>query len=152
MTDSRIDKASKPNLDYQQMTRVMIAEIREHGRPVKGWAAGEQVLVLTTTGAKSGQPRSAPLKYTRDGDAWIVTASKSGAPTHPAWYHNLLKDPTATIELERETIRVLATTAEGAERQRLWDQHVELHTGIAEYPKLTDRIIPIVVLERAEAT
>lgn len=141
-----------PAVDYAEMTRIMIEEIRAHGRPVTGWAAGQQVLVLTTIGAKSGVPRSVPLKYSRDGDAWIVTASKSGAPTHPAWYHNLRKDPTATIELERESIRVRATTATGAERMRLWDQHVELHTGIAEYPSRTERVIPVVILERTETS
>ena len=77
-----------------------------------------------------------------------MTASKGGAPTHPAWYYNLLADPTATIELDLQTIKVRASVAEGAERQRLWDQHVAIHTGIGEYPRKTDRVIPVVVLER----
>lgn len=151
MTESITEAETKPQPDYAQMTRVLIEEIREHGRPVTGWAAGAQVLVLTTTGARTGLLRTAPLNYSLDGDAWIVTASKGGAPTHPGWFYNLLKDPNATIELERETHPVRATLlTEGAERQRLWDQHVAIHVGIGEYPKLTDRVIPIVVLERSD--
>ena len=139
-----------PEPDYHEMTRVLMAEIRESGHPMTGWFVGRDVFLLTTTGARSGEPRTIPLAYSRDGDRFVVTASKGGAPTNPAWYFNLLADPTATIEVDLETIKVRATTAEGAERQRLWDQHVAIHFGIGEYPKLTDRIIPVVVLERIQ--
>jgi deazaflavin-dependent oxidoreductase (nitroreductase family) len=137
-----------PEPDYHEMTRILMAEIRETGRPQTGWFVGRDVFLLTTTGAKSGEPRTIPLAYSRDGDAYVVTASKGGAPTHPAWYFNLLADPTATIEADLQTIKVRASVAKGTERQRLWDQHVAIHTGIGEYPSKTDRIIPVVVLER----
>ena len=137
-----------PAPDYHEMTRILTAEIREHGHATTGWFAGRDVFLLTTTGARSGEARTIPLAFSRDGEAYVVTASKGGAPTHPAWYFNLLKDPLATIEVDLETIQVRARVAEGAERQRLWDQHVAIHTGIGEYPKVTDRIIPVVVLER----
>ncbi len=137
-----------PEPDYHEMTRILMAEIREYGHPKTGWFVGRDVLLLTTTGARSGEPRTIPLAYSRDGDRFVVTASKGGAPTNPGWYFNLVADPTATVEVDLETIKVHATTAEGAERQRLWDQHVAIHVGIGEYPKLTDRIIPVVVLER----
>ncbi len=139
-----------PAPDYQEMTRILMAEIREYGHPRTGWFVGRDVFLLTTTGAKSGEPRTIPLAYSRDGDRFVVTASKGGAPDNPAWYRNLLADPTATIEVDLETIKVRASTAEGAERQRLWDQHVAIHVGIGEYPAKTDRIIPVVVLERVQ--
>lgn len=140
-----------PQPDYHEMTRILIAEIREYGHSKTGWFVGRDVFLLTTTGAKSGEARTIPLAYSRDGDRFVVTASKGGAPSNPAWYLNLMADPTATVEVDLETIKVRASTAEGAERQRLWDQHVAIHTGIGEYPKLTDRIIPVVVLERIGA-
>jgi deazaflavin-dependent oxidoreductase (nitroreductase family) len=130
------------------MTRILMAEIRETGRSQTGWFVGRDVFLLTTTDAKSGEPRTIPLAYSRDGEAYVVTASTGGAPTHPTWYFNLLADPTATIEADLETITVRASVAEGTEGQRLWDQHVAIHTGIGEYPQKTDRIIPVVVLER----
>lgn len=139
-----------PEPDYHEMTRILMAEIREFGHPTSGWFVGRDVFLLTTTGARSGEPRTIPLAFSRDGGRFVVTASKGGAPTNPAWYFNLLADPTATVEVGLETIKVRATTAEGAERQRLWDQHVAIHVGIGEYPKLTDRIIPVVVLERIQ--
>jgi deazaflavin-dependent oxidoreductase (nitroreductase family) len=138
----------RPPTDWHAAQRAMIDQIREYGHPVSGMKAGEQVLLLTTIGAKTGQERMSPLAYTRDGDTYVVTASKGGAPTHPAWFHNLAADPTATVEVDRERFAVRASFAEGAERQRLWDQHVALHVGIGDYPQKTDRIIPVVVLER----
>ncbi len=142
------DTTTAPAPDWHEATRILIGEIREHGHAITGWFAGQQVLLLTTTGARSGEPRTSPLAYTRDGDAYVVTASKGGSPEHPAWFHNLSKDPIATIEVDGEAFKARATVPEGAERQRLWDQHVTLHVGIGEYPKKTDRLIPVVVLER----
>ncbi|MEO6579510.1 MAG: nitroreductase/quinone reductase family protein [Candidatus Limnocylindria bacterium] len=134
--------------DYQRATRTLIEEIRGEGHPVTGWFAGQQVLLLTTMGAKSGERRTSPLAFTRDNDRYVVIASKGGAPTHPAWFHNLLKDPTATIEVDREAFTARAEVPDGEERQRLWDQHVSTHPGIGEYPKKTDRVIPIVTFQR----
>ncbi len=135
--------------DWQEAARTLSEEIRHQGRPQTGYFAGQQVLLLTTTGATSGEARVSPLAFSRDGDRYVVTASKGGAPTHPSWYFNLVGDPSATLETGGETIPVRATLlTSGVERQRLWDQHVELHPGIGEYPKKTDRVIPIVVFER----
>jgi deazaflavin-dependent oxidoreductase (nitroreductase family) len=141
--------ASSP--DWQTAQREMIRQIRDEGHPVSGWKAGEPVLLLTTVGARTGEERMCPLAYSRDGEAYIVTASKGGAPTHPAWYHNLLAHPGATVEVERERFAVRATIANGAERQRLWEQHIVVNPGIGEYPKKTDRVIPVVILERVPA-
>ena len=78
-----IEGAPAPVPDYQEMTRILVSEIRESGHATSGWFVGQQVLLLTTTGAKSGEPRMSPLAYSRDGESYIVTASKGGAPTHP---------------------------------------------------------------------
>lgn len=145
---TEVKPASRPESEWEKATRIMTDEIREHGHPITGWFAGGQVLLLNTVGTKSGAPRIAQLAYTRDGDRYIVTASKGGAPTHPGWYHNLVADPIATIEVNREEFKAQASVAEGGERHRLWDQHVAVHTGIGEYPKKTTRVIPVVVLER----
>ena len=88
-----------------------------------------------------------PLAYSVDAGRYIVTASKGGAPTHPGWYHNLLKDPIATIEVDKKKFQARASIAEGADRERLWQQHIDLHPGIGEYPKKTTRIIPVVILD-----
>lgn len=148
--EETVEGVPEPVPDYHEMTRILTSEIRESGHATSGWFVGQQVMLLTTTGAKSGEPRTIPLAYSRDGELYIVTASKGGAPTHPAWYYNLLADPNGSIELDLQTIKVRASFAEGAERQRLWDQHVAIHTGIGEYPKKTDRIIPVVVLTPIE--
>jgi deazaflavin-dependent oxidoreductase (nitroreductase family) len=133
--------------DWSTAQRLLVEEIRTNGHAVTGRFEGQQVLALTTTGAQSGALRTSPLAYSRSGDAYVVTASKGGAPDHPAWYHNLLKDPTASIDVGLETIPVRARVAEGPERQRLWERHIALHPQIGDYPKKTDRVIPIVVLE-----
>lgn len=132
---------------YAAANAQLISDIREHGHATSGNWLGRQALLLTTTGAKSGDPRMSPLAYSMDGGRYVVTASKGGAPTHPGWYHNLLKDPIATIEVDQKKFQARASTAEGAERVRLWQQHIELHPGIGEYPAKTTRIIPVVILE-----
>jgi proline iminopeptidase len=142
------DPAPEPAPDWHAIQQEMVRQIRTEGHPVSGWKAGEPVLLLTTIGAKTGEQRMSPINYSRDDGAYVITASKGGAPTHPGWYYNLLKDPTATVEVERETFRARASIAAGAERERLWDQHIVVNPGIGEYPKKTDRVIPVVILER----
>ena len=98
MTDTveeTVEGVAAPVADYHEMTRILTEEIRQYGHATSGWFVGQQVMLLTTTGARSGVARTVPLAYSRDGDAYVVTASKGGAPTHPAWYYNLLADPTA---------------------------------------------------------
>ncbi|MGI8856108.1 MAG: nitroreductase family deazaflavin-dependent oxidoreductase [Thermomicrobiales bacterium] len=126
----------------------LIAEFRATNGKVTGDFAGRPLLLLTSTGAKSGQPRTMPLVYTTDGDHIVVIASKGGAPTNPDWYHNLVANPVATIEMPDETFQVRATVVEGAERERLYSAQAALMPGFAEYQEKTTRQIPVVVLER----
>lgn len=135
--------------DWQRMNEAVIAEFRANGGVVGGRFAGRPMLLLTTTGAKSGQPRVTPLNYSTDGDRVIVIASKGGSPTHPDWYRNLVATPEATIELGHETFRARATTAEEPERSRLLAQQAALMPFFAEYERaVTARQIPVVVFER----
>ena len=111
---------------------------------------GDRLLLLTTTGAKSGRPHTTPLAYTRDGDRYVVIASKGGAPTHPAWYHNLVAHGEADVEVGTQAFHVRATPVpSGPERDRLFNAQAAIMPGFAEYERKTTRIIPVVVLERA---
>lgn len=134
---------------FDEMTTALITDFRAHGGEVtRGPFVGRPVLLLTTIGAKSGQSRLAPLVYARDGDRYVVAASKGGSPTHPAWYVNLVVDPVVTVEVGGETFAARAIVAEGAEHERLWAAHVAANPNFAEYQKRTSRTIPVVVLER----
>jgi deazaflavin-dependent oxidoreductase (nitroreductase family) len=126
----------------------VITEFRANGGKVGGMFEGTPMLLLTTTGAKSGQPRVAPVAYTTDGDRLVVIASKGGAPTNPDWFRNLVAHPIVTVELGAETFRARASVAESPERERLYDQHAAIMPGFAEYQRKTTRQIPVVVLER----
>jgi deazaflavin-dependent oxidoreductase (nitroreductase family) len=137
-----------PRADYAAFTRNLIADVRANGRPTSGPFAGRPVLILTTTGARTGEPRVAPLVFSRDGDRLVIIASKAGAPDNPAWYANLVANPVVTVETGGELFRARAAEAHGDERQRLWDAHVAEHPGFAEYPARTTRLIPVIVLER----
>jgi deazaflavin-dependent oxidoreductase (nitroreductase family) len=111
---------------------------------------GAPMLLLTSTGARSGQHRTTPLVHTRDGNRYVIIASKGGAPTHPAWYHNLVANPEATVEVGVESFPVRAAVATGDERQRLFDQQAALMPNFKEYQEKTTREIPVVVLERLD--
>jgi deazaflavin-dependent oxidoreductase (nitroreductase family) len=106
--------------------------------------------VLTTKGAKSGEERVAITTYHKDGDRWVIAASKGGSDENPQWYYNLKAHPDTTIEVDNEQIRVRATEASGTERDRLWNDHVAALPEFGEYPKKTDRVIPMFVLERVD--
>ena len=115
----------------------------------EGPFTGRDLLLLTTTGATSGQPRTHPLAYTRDGDRYLIVASKGGAPSHPAWYHNLRKHHEVTVEVGPEKFRAKAIAhAGGPERRRLFDQMASVLPGFKEYEEKTSRQIPVVLLER----
>jgi deazaflavin-dependent oxidoreductase (nitroreductase family) len=109
---------------------------------------GTQILLLTTTGRKSGEQRTTPLIHMVDGDRWVVIASKGGAPEHPAWFQNMVADPEATIQVQAEEIPVVMSTAEGDERARLWAEMLKEWPSYDDYAKKTDREIPVVVLTR----
>lgn len=129
--------------DYADWTRNLIADIRANGRPTSGYFAGQAVMVLTTTGAKSGEPREAVVTFTRDGDDYVVIGSKSGDPDDPAWFTNLVANPVVTIETGGQTFQATATVAESTDRDALWDRHVAEHPQFADYPSKTDRVIPV---------
>lgn len=138
-----------PRAAFAAMTAALITDFRANGGQVtSGPFAGRPVLLLTTTGAKSGQPRLAPLVYSRDGDHYVIVASKGGAPTHPAWYQNLLAHPTVTVEVGEGTFQARARVTEGAERDRLFAQRAADSPNFAEYQRRTTRVIPVVVLKR----
>jgi deazaflavin-dependent oxidoreductase (nitroreductase family) len=109
---------------------------------------GTTILLLSTVGRRSGEPRTTPLIHRTDGDRWIVVASKGGAPANPGWYENLLANPDVTIEVPGETVPVRASTATGDERARLWSLMTEVWPAYDEYQARTEREIPVVVLER----
>jgi len=113
------------------------------------WKEGSTVLLLTTTGRKSGEPRTTPLIYAEDGDRYVIVASKGGAPEHPGWYRNLTKNPEVELQVEDDVFPAHARTAEGKERNRLWEKANEVWPHYAEYQERTERVIPVVVLERA---
>jgi deazaflavin-dependent oxidoreductase (nitroreductase family) len=106
---------------------------------------GTTILLLTTTGRNSGEDRTTPLIFRDDGDAWVVVASKGGAPDHPDWYKNLAADPDAVIQVKSERLPVRAETASGDERARLWRLMTEVWPAYDNYQQRTDREIPVVV-------
>lgn len=128
--------------------RAIIAEFRAHGGRVGGPFEGMPVLLLSTTGARTGEPRTTPVVYLRDGDRYVVFASKAGAPENPAWYHNLRAGGKAAIEVGTEMFDVDAEIAVGEERDRLYAQQSARQPQFAEYAEKTTRVIPVVVLTR----
>ena len=130
------------------MTRLMTEDIRTHGEVTQGPMKGQPLMLLTTTGARSGEPRTSIVNYTRDGDRYVIAASKGGAPSNPGWYHNLVANPRVTIETGGETFSATATVADGAKRDELWQRHAEQLPQFRDYPTKTTRVIPMILLER----
>lgn len=112
------------------------------------WRKGTTILLLTTTGRTSGEPRTTPLIHRVDDGRWVIVASKGGTPEHPAWFLNLEADPDATIQVQGEEIPVRASVAEGEERERLWRLMAEVWPDYDAYQERTERQIPVVVLSR----
>lgn len=128
--------------------QAIIDEFRANAGKVGGNFAGMTLLLLHTIGAKSGQERVNPVAYTADGDRLVIFASKAGAPTHPDWYFNLLKNPLVTVEVGAEQFQVTAAAAAEPERTRLFDQMVARSPGFADYQRKTSRVIPAIILTR----
>ena len=127
-----------------------VRRYRETGGEVgHTWKNGSKILLLTTKGRSTGEPRTAPLIYQNDGDRYVIVASKGGAPQHPGWYRNLSKDPEVEVQVKDEVFPARARTAEGGERDRLWRLAAEQWPDYDRYQKRTDREIPVVVLERS---
>lgn len=134
--------------DMNDFNRSVIEEFRANGGKVGGPFEGAPVLILTSTGAKSGIKRTTPLMYLPDGDRMVIFASKGGAPENPAWYHNLRANPEASVEVGPEAIDVEARVTSGEERERLFKRQSERYKQFADYAQKTTRQIPVVALER----
>jgi len=131
-----------------EVIRALKQELRATGRVASGPYAGRRILILTTTGAKSGKPREVPVTYSRDGERYVIAATQSGAPTNPSWYHNLVAHPDVIVEADGERFAARARITSGAERNRLWEQHASERTVMNEYQAKTTRVIPVVTLVR----
>ena len=131
--------------------RQLIEEFRANGGKVGGMWEGRPLLLLTTTGAKSGQRRTHPVMYLRDDDHLLVFASKAGAPTNPDWYHNLLVHPEVTVEVGNETYEATATVLSGQERDQFYAKQAQLYPQFADYQARTTRKIPVIALGRRKS-
>ena len=131
----------------------LIADFRANGgRPSGGPLAGHPLMLLYSTGAKSGQRRRSILTYSRDGDAFVVAGTAGGAPVAPAWIANVTAEPNVAVEVDNETFDATAEIIEGPERDRLWEQHVEALPWFGAYPEqVGSRVIPVVRLRRRTA-
>jgi deazaflavin-dependent oxidoreductase (nitroreductase family) len=127
----------------------IIEEFRANEGRVASFAH-QPLLLLHHRGAKSGTERVNPLAYQKLEDGWAVFASKGGAPTNPDWYHNLVANPRARVEIGGDTVDVVARIPDQEERDRIWEAQKRFNPGFAEYEQKTDRTIPVVILERAE--
>ena len=149
------------DFNINDFNQKIIDEFRANDGKVGGPFEGAPLLLLHTTGAKTGKQRIAPLAYGRDGDHVVVFGSKAedgdhvvvfgskaGAPTHPDWYHNLVANPRVTVEIGTEQYDADARITEGEERERIWEKQKRDIPNFNEYEKLTDREIPVIVLER----
>ena len=136
------------NRDPDAWENALIADLRANGgRPSHGPLKGHPLLLMTSTGAKSGQPRRSVLTWSRDGEDYIVAGTASGAPTDPAWVANVRANPRVSLEVAGDVFDAEATVeASGPERDRLWDQHVAANPWFGDYPSQTSRVIPVIRL------
>ena len=134
--------------DRKAFNEALIQEFRANGGKVGGRFEGRPVVILTTTGRKSGRKITSPLVYLQDGERRLIFASKAGAPANPDWYHNLVVNPDVTVEVGTETYEAEAVVITGEERDRLYAKQVEAAPIFGEYQQKTSRIIPVVSLER----
>ena len=139
--------------NYGDFNQNLIRDLRANGgRASSGPFKGGDVLILTTTGAKSGQLRETPLAFSRDGDNLVIVASKGGAPTNPAWFSNLVATPVVTVEALGEKFSARANVvADDGDYERLYAGHARKMPGFNEYRRMTSRRIPVVVLERVDS-
>lgn len=135
-----------PNM--RDFNAALVAEFRANDGKLSGRMANSHILLLTTTGAKSGQQRTTPLGYGKDGDSYVVVAANAGAPAHPDWYYNLLANPDVTVEVPGERFTTRASIAEGAERERLVANAATIVPWFAAQQEKTTRQIPFVILRR----
>ena len=134
--------------DMNDFNKQVIEEFRANGGKGSGMFEGVPLLLLTTTGAKSGQPRTAPLIYVTVGDRLVIMASKGGAPTHPDWYHNIVANPEVMVEVGTETFPARAEIAAEPERTRLVNAVAEVWPALRQYEQDTERTMPVITLSR----
>jgi len=134
--------------DYSAEIQGHIDEFRANDGRLGGYLEGADMLLLHSTGAKSGAEHICPLTYQSVGGGYAVFASNYGGPDDPAWVANLRAHPETTTEIGTETVSVKARITEGSERDAIWARQVEIMPGMGEYTKMTDRVFPIIVLER----
>ena len=113
------------------------------------WKRGSKTLLLTTSGRRTGKPTTTPLIYEQEGDKYVVVASQGGAPEHPGWYRNLTKTPEVEVQVKGDIFKAVARTAGGDEREELWKLAAQQWPDFDSYQQRTERLIPVVVLERA---
>jgi len=125
--------------------RAVVEDLRAHGGVVShGPLVGDPLMIMTSTGARSGRLRLAVLTFSRDGGDYVVAGTAGGSPVDPAWIHNVAAHPNVVVEAEGRTFRARATVADPAERAQLWDRHVEALPKFAVYPSQAGRLIPMV--------
>ncbi len=133
------------NADANAWEEAILADIRaNNGSPTSGPLAGHPLLVLYSTGARSGERRRAILTYSRDGDAYVVAASAGGSPKDPSWLANVVANPAVTVELGSRTFDATATIVDDAEHDVLWERHVAALPWFGDYPEKAGRAIPVV--------
>jgi deazaflavin-dependent oxidoreductase (nitroreductase family) len=137
-------EVAPPSRDQERV----VAEFRARGGRVGGYHAGLQLLLLTTTGARTGLRRAVPLTYLPDGDRYLVTAGNAGSDGHPAWYFNLIASPEVTVEVGTEVFEAVAIAAGEAERETLYDRFSVAYPQAAGYQARTSRQIPVIILTR----
>jgi deazaflavin-dependent oxidoreductase (nitroreductase family) len=134
-------------MDVREINRKVIEQFRAGGE-VDGMHR-DRLVLLTTTGARTGQPHTTPMMFHRDGGRLLVIASNAGAPRHPDWYVNLVRQPLVSVEVGEDTYEAQAVPVTGAERERLWAELKEQYPFFAEHEAMMERTIPVVALTRA---
>src|SRR5437879_2709161 len=132
--------------EFIEQNKKVVEEFRTHGGKVESWAP---LILMTTFGAKTNQPRIYPLMYVPDGDRVLAVASKAGSPKNPLWYHNLLAHPDVTVETGTEKFAAHARVLTGSEREKAFARAAQVFPPYAEYQQKTKREIPIFALERS---
>jgi deazaflavin-dependent oxidoreductase (nitroreductase family) len=148
-TSTQKDLSRPTNLALKLGSSVHAGVYRATGGKLFGRMGKSPILLLNTVGRKSGKKRATPLLYVMDGEDFVLIASKGGAPTHPAWYLNLMANPDVTVEVGDREVHVRAEEVRGEEKTRLWQRMVEMYPTYDDYQTKTEREIPLLILHPA---